>query len=69
MSRRNEAGGSFELGRKILNEVASNAYRILGISADASQSDIHAAAGASRRAIRLGAGRKTEWDLPVGSQN
>jgi len=67
MSRSNEAGGSLELGRKILSEVASNAHRILGVSADASQSDIHAAAGAARRAQRLGAVRKSEWDRYLGS--
>lgn len=54
-----------KLAQKILGDIVNNAYRVLGVPAGASQSDVHDAAGALRRASRLGAPRTTPWDLEV----
>lgn len=43
----------------------SNAFRVLRVSADATLSDIHKAAGAMRRANALGLVTTTEADLPL----
>lgn len=44
--------------------IDNNAYRILGLSAEASQRDIHEANSSIRRAIKIGVNKTTSWDLP-----
>ncbi len=52
-------------GGRQLVPVAQNAFRLLGLRADASQREIHEAAGRVRRALKLGVGSsspfKQEW--------
>ncbi|MBI3756432.1 MAG: hypothetical protein HY267_00495 [Deltaproteobacteria bacterium] len=51
-------------------QVTRNAYRILGLPGNASQAAIHDAAGSLRRALKLGATKTTDWDLPwLGALN
>ena len=43
----------------------TNAYRVLGLAADATLSEIHRAAGSMRRAVSLGVAKTTDADLPL----
>lgn len=52
------------LAIRSLEPVARNSYRLLGLPGRASQSAIHDAAAATRRALKLGIRRSTLWDLP-----
>src|SRR5687767_13658159 len=44
--------------------VAENAFRIYGLSANASRSDLSMAVASIRRSMKLGAVRRADWDLP-----
>ena len=44
--------------------VTGNAYRVLGLGATASRSDIHAAGGSIKRTLKLGVQKGTDWDFP-----
>ena len=46
------------------NRLTGNAFRVLGISADAAASDMHKAAAKARRALSLGLDEISEADLP-----
>jgi hypothetical protein len=46
------------------DRLARNAFRVLGLSADASASDVHKAAATARRAFSLGLDEVSEADLP-----
>jgi tetratricopeptide (TPR) repeat protein len=46
------------------DRLAKNAFRVLGLSADASASDVHKAAATARRAFSLGLDQVSEADLP-----
>src|SRR5271165_6743016 len=47
------------------DRLAKNAYRVLGLSASATLSEIHRAAGTMRRAASLGLAETTEADMPA----
>jgi len=46
------------------NEYLKNAYRVLGLSAKASQAEIHEASSSIRRTLKIGINKTTTWDLP-----
>ena len=47
------------------DRLKTNAFRVLRLSADASLSEIHKAAGSMRRAVLLGVANATEADMPL----
>jgi len=47
------------------DRLKTNAYRVLRLSADATLSEIHKAAGSMRRAVSLGVANTSEADMPV----
>ena len=47
------------------DRLKTNAFRVLRLSADATLSEIHKAAGSMRRAVSLGVANTTEADMPV----
>jgi hypothetical protein len=44
--------------------VFENAYRVLGVNAGASRSDIQAAEASIKRSLKLGVAKSSEWDFP-----
>jgi hypothetical protein len=50
------------------DRLKTNAYRVLRLSADATLSEIHKAAGSMRRAVSLGVAHTTEADMPLLGQ-
>ena len=47
------------------DRLKTNAFRVLRLSADATLSEIHKAAGSMRRAVSLGVADTTEADMPL----
>ena len=51
-------------GAPAVDRIARNAFRVLGIPANAPAAAVHDAEAAIRRSLKLGSARTTPWDLP-----